>query len=135
MSDIGRDGWPTDTVVIRGRDREIESLRTDYALLSDDYKQLVLDNESLRSRLVIESKAREGREALLRENESLCSRLADLEKALNGVEPHVAGLQARLAEAEALLRIAQKSCDRETAACIDAFLAPDSATHRENERD
>lgn len=34
---------------------------------------------------------------------------------------------ARLTEAEALLRIAQKSCDRETAACIDAFLAPDSA--------
>lgn len=41
----------------------------------------------------------------------------------------------RLAAAEALLRIAQKSCDRETAACIDAFLSPDSASHRENERE
>jgi hypothetical protein len=28
------------------------------------------------------------------------ARLADLEKALNGVEPHVAGLQTRLADAE-----------------------------------
>lgn len=30
---------------------EIESLRTDYVLLSDDYKQLLGDNERLRSRL------------------------------------------------------------------------------------
>jgi hypothetical protein len=33
------------------RDAEIESLRTDYVLLSDDYKQLLGDNERLRSRL------------------------------------------------------------------------------------
>lgn len=29
MSDLGKDGWPSDTTVIRGRDREIESLRKD----------------------------------------------------------------------------------------------------------
>ena len=33
------------------RDAEIESLRTDCVLLSDDYKQLLGDNERLRSRL------------------------------------------------------------------------------------
>lgn len=62
------------------------------------------DYESLRSRLVIESKAREGREALLRENESLRSRLAACELERDTARELLKEKKARLADAEALLR-------------------------------
>jgi hypothetical protein len=99
------------------RDAEIESLRTDYVLLSDDYKQLLGDNERLRSRL---AKLQGGEACCVTHGEGACqltctkcnddlrSRLAEAEyqwKYWMGVadDNGIKSIKARLAEAEALL--------------------------------
>jgi hypothetical protein len=73
---------------------DLEALRTDYALLSDDYKQLVLDKESLRSRLA-------DKEILLAQAVEYGS---DYKQAHDEAMDNYQMTLARLAEAEALLR-------------------------------
>lgn len=98
------------------------------------------ENDALRSRLAIESKEREGREALLRENESLRARLAEAESRLNLADAEITMLRHFNAEADALLR--EIAGHRPAVAFfapqlagviaaldrIDAFLAPTSAS-------
>jgi hypothetical protein len=81
---------------------DLEALRTDYALLSDDYKQLVLDKESLRSRLADE-------EILLAQAVEYGS---DYKQAHDEAMDNYQMTLARLAEADALLKEARDEINR-----------------------